>query len=96
MSILFKGALVAAALAIASITPASAQKVKDGTAIVITPSGQMKMMNHKHGNTVPPGYAEVVGHSNDASTAMIMVNGKMYMKSGVYDRDVQENFVTGN
>ena len=93
MSVLFKGTLVAVALAIASITPAAAQKVNEGTAIVITPSGQMKMMKHKHGKTVPPGYAEVIGHSNDSSTAMIMVNGKMYMKSGVSDRDVSEQLV---
>jgi putative hemolysin len=96
MSVLFRGALVAAALAVASITPAAAQKLQDGSAIVVTPKGEMVVMKHKHGTTVPPGYAEVVGHSNDASTAMIMVNGKMYMKSGVYDRDVQLEFSKGN
>lgn len=93
MSVLFRGALVAAALAIASITPATAQKLKEGTAIIIQPSGKVEMMKHKHGKTVPPGYAEVVGHSNDSSTAMIMVNGKMYMKTGVSDRDVSEQFL---
>lgn len=92
MSVLCKGALVAAALAVASITPAAAQKLEEGSAIVFSPKGEMKMMKHKHAKTVPPGYAEVVGHSNDSSTVMVMVNGKMYMKSGVTDRDVSTQY----
>lgn len=93
MSALAKGALVvAAALAIASITPASAQKMKEGMAMIIQPSGKVVMMKHKHGNTVPPGYSEVMGHTDEGNTAMIMVGGKMYMKSGVSGRDISEQY----
>ena len=83
---------MAAALAIASITPAAAQKLPDGTAIVITPAGEMKMMKHKMGTTVPPGYIEVVGHTDATHTTMIMVGGKMYMKTTNVDPVAQELF----
>jgi hypothetical protein len=92
MSVLFRGALVAAALAIAGITPATAQKLKDGTAITITPSGEMKMMKHKHGTTVPAGYIEVVGHTDTTHTTMIMVGGKMYMRTTKVDPEATELF----
>ncbi|MBI2713123.1 MAG: hypothetical protein HYX37_01545 [Rhizobiales bacterium] len=92
MSVLFRGALVAAALAVASITPAAAQKLQDGSAILVTPKGEMKVMKHKHGNTVPPGYMEVVGHTDTTHTAMIMINGKMYMKTIKLDPEVNANF----
>ncbi|MBI2712844.1 MAG: hypothetical protein HYX37_00095 [Rhizobiales bacterium] len=93
MSVLFKGTLVAAALAIASIATATAQKLSDGTAIIVTSTGEMKKMKHKHANQVPAGYTEVVGHSDTGNTVMIMVNGKMYMKAGVSGRDVDEQYL---
>lgn len=92
MSVLFRGALVAAALAIASITPAAAQKLPEGSAILVTPKGEVKMMKHKHGTTVPPGYIEVVGHTDATHTTMIMIGGKMYMKTTKVDPEAQELF----
>lgn len=92
MSVLFRGALAAAALAVASITSAAAQKLPDGKAITITPTGEAKMMNHNHGNTVPPGYIEVVGHTDATHTTMIMVGGKMYMKTTPVDPEAKELF----
>lgn len=92
MSVLFRGALVAAALAVASITPAAAQKLQDGSAITVTPAGEMKMMKHKHGTTVPAGYMEVVGHTDTTHTTMIMIGGKMYMKTTKVDPEATELF----
>lgn len=89
MSVLFRGALVAAALAIVSIAPAAAQTMKDGTAVVVTSKGESKMMKHKH-KTVPAGYTAVTGH-----TAIIMMDGKMYMKSGLLDREHDLDFTPG-
>lgn len=80
---------MAAALAIVSIAPAAAQTMKDGTAVVVTSKGESKMMKHKH-KTVPAGYTAVTGH-----TAIIMMDGKMYMKSGLLDREHDLDFTPG-
>ena len=89
MSVLFRGALVAAVLAIVSIAPAAAQTIKEGTAVVVTSKGESKMMKHKH-KTVPAGYEPVTGN-----TAIIMLDGKMYMKTNLHDREHDQDFTPG-
>ena len=89
MSVLFRGALVAAALAIVSIAPAAAQTMKDGTAVVVTSKGESKMMKHKH-KTVPAGYTAVTG-----PTAIMHDGREMYMKSGLLDREHDLDFTPG-
>ena len=89
MSVLFRGALVAAVLAIVSIAPAAAQTIKEGTAVVVTSKGESKIMKHRH-KTVPAGYEPATGN-----TAIIMLDGKMYVKSNIHDREHDLDFTPG-
>ena len=70
MSVLFRGALVAAALAIVSIAPAAAQTMKDGTAVVVTSKGRSENDEAQAQN----GARRIYG--GYGPTAIIMMDGE--------------------
>ena len=67
-----KGAIVAAAFAVATITPAAAQ-MANGSAMMMMSGGQTKM-GKMQGTKMPRGAKEVKG-----DMIFFMMNGKMYM-----------------
>ena len=89
MSVLFRGSFGDGCACDCEHRACCCSNDEDGTAVVVTSKGESKMMKHKH-KTVPAGYTAVTGH-----TAIIMMDGKMYMKSGLLDREHDLDFTPG-